>query len=255
VIQAWSNGGGIQSAAIAALICKGELPKPDISVIADTGREASTTWAYFDEVVSPQLKVVSVECHRIPHSFTGEGYNTVDLFSGKDGDTIIMPMYTSSEGNEREGLLPKYCSNEWKTRPIQRFIREQGHKSADLWVGFTIDELERCRAYNDEQPWNHVYPLIDRRMTRGDCIALVESLGWPEPPRSACYMCPLRNDQEWRDISQSLDFTKAQLLEERLQEHDKHVFFHRSCKPLAQVDFNQPPDLFAKPCASGMCFT
>lgn len=35
----WSCGGGTQSAAIAALIVRGDLPKPDLSIIVDTERE------------------------------------------------------------------------------------------------------------------------------------------------------------------------------------------------------------------------
>jgi len=247
--QVWSNGGGNQSCAIAAQIVSGELPKPDLAVIADTGREASTTWDYMNSVVVPALKSVGVELHRIPHDGT---YNTVDIFSGKDRDTIIMPMFTSQSG--KPGLLSKYCSNEWKTRPIQRFCKAHGITSADFWIGFTIDEMERCRAYDAKQPWTHVYPLIDRRMTRGDCVALVEKMGWPTPPRSACWMCPLRNDEEWRGLKPR-DFQKAVVLERELQRHDKHVFLHKSCKPLDTVDFDSEPDLFAKPCSSGMCFT
>jgi hypothetical protein len=45
----WScGGGGVQRAAIAALIASGELPKPDVAAMADTGREASETWRYFN---------------------------------------------------------------------------------------------------------------------------------------------------------------------------------------------------------------
>lgn len=35
----WSSGGGTQSSAIAVLILKRLLPRPDRAVIADTGRE------------------------------------------------------------------------------------------------------------------------------------------------------------------------------------------------------------------------
>lgn len=33
----WSFGGGVQSAAIAVMVVKGVLPRPDLIVIADTG--------------------------------------------------------------------------------------------------------------------------------------------------------------------------------------------------------------------------
>lgn len=41
--QLWASGGGVQSAAIAALIVQGYI-RPDLAVIVDTEREQSTTW-------------------------------------------------------------------------------------------------------------------------------------------------------------------------------------------------------------------
>jgi len=52
----WSSGGGVQSSAIAALICQGKLPKPDLAVMADTGREYSPVWDYMNEYVIPDLR-------------------------------------------------------------------------------------------------------------------------------------------------------------------------------------------------------
>lgn len=114
------------------------------------------------------------------------------------------------------------------------------------------------RAYDPAKKWNHSYPLIDRRMSRADCIALVESMGWGTPPRSACWMCPYRSDQEWLHLKQTdpLDFKRAVLLEKKLQKRDPDVYFHGTCQPLDSVSFNEEQsDLFGKPCASGMCFT
>jgi hypothetical protein len=251
----WSCGGGTQSAAIAALIVKGELPVPDLSVIADTGREASETWEFYESILVPELARAGVELVRLPHDFDGKGYNTVDIFSGKDKNTIVMPMFTDKKDR---GMLPKYCSNEWKNRPVSRFMREQGLTSGEIWIGFSIDEMERMRRHDETQKWNHVYPLVDLRMTRGDCISLVESMGWGTPPRSACWMCPYHNDEEWLHLKNNSpkDFRMAVDLEQDLQKRDPNVFFHDTCKPLDEVTFNENQvDMFAKPCASGMCFT
>lgn len=246
--QVWSSGGGVQSTAIAALIVSGELPVPDCAVIADTNFEVSTTWDYLETVVRPALEMVNVDLHRV------RGLQTVGLLSGAEKKTIVMPMY--SPGEKRERRLPKYCSNEWKTRPIQRFLRQRGIKSADFWIGYTTDEMERCRVYDDSQRWNHRYPLIDMRLSRSDCYAIIRDAGWPEPPRSACYMCPMRNDSEWRDLKQNSprDFGKAVRMERSLQELDD-VYFHDSCKPLNEARFDSTGDLFAKNCNAAGCFT
>ena len=262
--EVWSCGGGTQSAAIAALIVRGDLPPPDLSVIADTGREASETWRYFEDVLRPELMAVGVDLVRLEHSFHVpdmvkdpiKQWNTVDIYSGKDKNTIVMPMFTKKTGIP--GKLPKYCSNEWKTRPVDRYIREKGLKGGNIWIGFSSDEPERLRAYNPKLKWNHSYPLFDQRMTRADCITLVEKMGWGTPPRSACWMCPYRSDAEWLHLRNTdpQDFNKASELEYSLQQRDQDIYFHKSCVPLGEVDFNKgQEDMFSKPCASGMCFT
>ena len=248
--QVWSSGGGVQSTAIAALICQGKLPAPDLAVMADTGREYSPVMDYMHNVTIPALREAGVELHIAPHSLA-----TVDLYSGAEGDTLVIPAFTDKSGEP--GMLPKYCSQEWKTRVVQRFCREHGISDADQWIGFTTDEMERCRVYRADKPWQHVYPLIDLRMNRGDCMAAIEAAGWPEPQRSACWMCPYRSDQEWLIEQQESpeDFQKAVELEKQMQEKDPNVFLHRSCRPLGEIVFDDQPDMFSKPCNAGGCFT
>lgn len=247
----WSCGGGTQSAAIAALIVRGDLPRPDAAVIADTGREASATWRYYDETLRPALWRVGVDLVRLPHSFDGKGWNTVDLWSGKDRDTALMPLYTST------GQVSKYCSNEWKSRPVDRYLRSIGLTGGAIWIGFSIDEIHRMRAQDASAKWNHEYPLIDRRMTRADCVSLVDRMGWPTPPRSSCWMCPYRTDREWRHLraTDPEDFEKAVELEREIQQRDADLWLHQSAKPLDAVNFGEDQrDMFDVPCST-MCFT
>jgi len=243
--QIWSSGGGTQSTAIAALICMGEL-HPDLSVIVDTERELSTTWDYLDKWVIPALEHAGVTLHRINKS----DYATVDLMRNDD---ILIPAFTTESGNI--GKLPTYCSNEWKQRVMRRFSTEQGIKAADVWIGFTIDEMQRVT-----QPigkWQNKYPLIERRMTRGDCIALVERMGWPTPPRSSCWMCPNKSSSEWQwqKVNAPSDFKKAVVFEVEIQKHDADLWLTDTGKPLSQLDTNTiQDDFFTGRCTSGMCF-
>jgi hypothetical protein len=240
----WSFGGGTQSAAIAALIVRGDLPPPEVALIADTSREGSETFPYLRDVVQPALDAVGVHIHIVPHDLA-----TVDLWTGAAGDTVIMPMFTSQQGR---GMLPKYCSHEWKTRPVQRWLRRYGYSSGEMWIGFSTDEMQRCRV--PQEPYPHRYPLIEKRLSRSDCVALVERMGWPTPPRSACYQCPYMSDQE-RQRQPREDFQKAVALEKEIQKRDPHVWLHRSCQPLDSIKFDEQHDMFADECASGMCFT
>lgn len=247
----WSCGGGTQSAAIAALIVRGDLPKPAVAVIADTGREASSTWRYYSSTLQPELARVGVDLVRLEHSFDGSGWNTVDLYGGADKDTPLMPMFT------RTGQVRKYCSNEWKSRPAERYLRSIGISSASIMIGYSIDELHRMRHSEPGAKWRHVYPLVDLRMTRADCIATVARMGWPEPPRSSCWMCPYRSDDEWRLLrdQEPEDFAKAVELERDVKSRDSDLWLHRSAVPLDRVDFDtRHDDLFEVPCTDG-CFT
>jgi len=238
--QVWSNGGGTQSAAIAALICRREL-RPDISVIVDTEREVSQTWKYLDEVIIPALSKVGVTMHRVPKS----RYATVDLYGGADGDTLLIPAFTSKTG--KQGKLPGYCSNEWKLRTVQRFCIEMFPDATgfDLWLGISRDESHRMRmGYSGK--WQYKHPLIEngRLMSRQDCRALVRSMGWPDPPRSRCWMCPNQSPAEWADLDQNWpdDAAQSHEFERRIQERDPSVYLRD-----AKGDGGD--------CMSGFCFT
>lgn len=89
-VQVWSCGGGTQSAAIAALICRGEI-KPDLSVIVDTERDVQQTWDYYDNILVPNLANVGVILNRVKKS----EFATVDLYGGIDKNTLLIPAFTA----------------------------------------------------------------------------------------------------------------------------------------------------------------
>ena len=245
--EIWSSGGGVQSTAIAALICQNEIPPPDLAVIVDTERELSTTWAYLDKWVMPELKKHGVVLYRVKKS----RYATVDLNSPK-GD-ILIPAFTTESGEI--GKLPTYCSTEWKQRVMRRWAVEQGVKQANVWIGFSTDELRRVKQVTGK--WQQSYPLISRGLSRNDCMALVERMGWPSPPRSSCWMCPNKSHEEWRWQQQHApaDFNLAVDFEKQIQAQDEDLWLTDVGKPIGGIDFSDDHgDLFTGRCDSGMCF-
>jgi hypothetical protein len=96
----------------------------------------------------------------------------------------------------------------------------------------------------------NVWPLIDKNMTRNDCLAWLASRKYPTAPRSACSFCPYHDDAEWvrlRD-SEPEAFAQAVDYERRFQESMKQVtgfrgvpWLHRSHIPLSQVKFTPRP--------------
>lgn len=239
--QVWSSGGGTQSAAIAALICRGEL-RPDISVIVDTQREVAQTWKYHDEIIVPSLAKVGVTLHRVPKS----RYTNVDLWGGKDGNSLLIPAFQTNTATGEQGKLPAFCSNEWKARVVQRFCRDlmPDCKGFDIWLGISRDEADRMKVGHTGK-WQYCHPLIDdgRLLSRQDCRALIQSMGWPKPPRSRCYMCPNQVQDEWDDLEQNwpADNAKADKLERKIQERDPAIYLH-DAKATAG-------------CTGGFCFT
>lgn len=206
----------------------------------DTGREVQQTWTYHHNVIVPALAKVGVTLHRVPK----EKYATVDLYGGKDGDSLLIPAFT--DHGDGQGKLPTYCSNEWKSRVVQRFCRDlmPEAKAFTIWLGISRDEFHRMRTENGKGKWTYWHPLIEKRMSRQDSIALVRSMGWPEPPRSRCWCCPNQSPAEWSDLDNNhpVDAAKAKDLLAEIQNRDPSVYL-RDAKG-AGGD-----------CMSGFCFT
>lgn len=242
--QIWSCGGGVQSAAIAVLIVQGRLPKPDYAIIIDTEREKETTWQYYDTVLKPELAKVGINLQRVPKS----RYATVDLYSGEEQDTIVIPAF-----NPPGPQLPTYCSGEWKRDVVMRFCRDEGIERCQNWLGISLDEMQRVRTAR--RAWFQPrYPLIfDVPKSRGACIELVRMMGWPPAPRSSCWMCPHQSDDEWQALTMH-DRSKAINFEYEMQQRDSNLFLHSSCQSLHLVNFDLR-DGNRDGCQTGFCFT
>lgn len=239
----------MQSTAIAALIVQGKLPKPDLAVISDTERELSTTWDYMDAWTAPALAKVGVTLHRVKKS----KYATVDLYGGADGNSLLIPAFTTKNGDI--GKLPGYCSNEWKLRVVQRWAtREHGVKAATLWMGISTDEQRRASVPTGK--WEKRYPLIELNKSRASCLEIVKEIGWPTPPRSSCWNCPNHQEGEWAWQQQVApeDHRKAIQLDKYIRSRDPDVWLHPSAVPLENVEFDEKNEVMFGSCQSGLCF-
>ncbi len=245
--QVLSYGGGTQSVALCVLVAQGRLPHPDRIVIADTSREAASTWDYLTTHVQPLLAGMGLEVEIAPHTLA-----TRDLYDSGGG--VLMPLYTAT------GILRTFCSNEWKAYVVRRYLRTQGITTAVQWIGFSLDERRRAKA--DEPPWYRRYPLIELMLTRHDCAGIITAAGLPLPHKSACWCCPYRSNAEWRLLRDHypLDWQQALALDEELRANDEQgaVYLHRSRVPLSMADVDTPdrrPEV-ARQCGLGNeCWT
>jgi len=81
-------------------------------------------------------------------------------------------------------------------------------------------------------------------LSRRDCISLVRSMGWPDPPRSRCWMCPNQSPAEWDDLDANYpsDAEKAREFERMIQDRDPTVYLRDEKGSRGD-------------CMSGFCFT
>lgn len=246
----WSYGGGTQSAAIAVLVLQGRLPRPDMVVMADTSRERQATWDYLAEVAGPGLASIGLTVEVASHDLA-----TVDMFA-QNGD-LLLPAFTRQNG--ATGKLPTFCSDKWKKAVIHRYLRSRGIEDCDVWIGMSVDELERMKP-SGLLWYRHVWPLIDLRINRANCVALVEAFGWPTPPKSRCWMCPNMAPREWQRMKREEpgEFAQAVALEKQIRARDPDAYLHPLALPLEQAVRQHTAvgqrDMFDG-CDSGYCWT
>jgi hypothetical protein len=223
----WSCGGGVQSSAIAALIIKGRLPKPDYAVMVDVGYEKTSTWENVHGVLQPALAAAGVNLQIIKTT----DYRNNDLFDGTGH--FVMPGYRlRADGTKIR--FDTHCSAPWKMKVVMKWLREQGVEAARDWVGITTDEQRRVR----QSPFDWFafeYPLINLGMDRVDCHTVIYSMGWERVLHSSCYICPQQDDEQWRYIKAHYpaDWEKALQVDAAIRERDPELYLHRSCLPLA----------------------
>lgn len=253
--EVWSCGGGTQSIAIAALIVLGKLPKPDVSVIVDTGYEKESTWDYMETVLVPNLAKVGVTLHRVKRTeWATKSRNGV--FSPTNGHLLI-PAFSGQSGEPAK--LTNFCSAGWKQEVSDRWLAIECKlppRERRKWLGFSLDEPRRFMSFMDaDDVW---LPLVHGvPMRRNDCRTLVtREMRWPEPPRSNCWMCPNQADEEWMETLRSRpdEFAAAVRLERAMRERDPHAYLHGQCVPLDEVDWKKPQLDFVRACNSGECF-
>lgn len=261
MIQVLSYGGGVQSVTLALLVANGKLPRPDAIIMADTGREKTSTWEYLEAHVQPVLAGIGMSVEVAPHELS-----SVDLLSY--GGSILMPMWTTQPpsvmpeaqielgGGLKASKLPTYCSDRWKKEVVRRYIRRTyglTESKTVTWLGYSLDEIRRVKTDSGRRLR---YPLINELpMSRSDCKRYILECGLPLPQKSACWMCPHMNDSEWAEMRRThpQDFERAAALERELQQHDAHVWLHKSAKHIDAVVFNENAEQEDSQCGLGLC--
>lgn len=226
-VSVWACGAGVDSTAIALLICLGRLPKPDYAIMADCGHEEARTWQHVREVLQPKLAAVGVNLQIIP---SAEWTGSTDPL---DGDFVRIPAYFRKPDGS-VGKMGTRCNTEWKVNVARRWLRSQGVERCENWVG--MDAGEDRRAVPSGRSWvTNRFPLRELDITRENAMWLIGHHGWPQPFKTSCYFCPQQSNAQWCRLrrDQPAEWEKAVALDERLRTVRPDVYLHRSCIPLA----------------------
>jgi hypothetical protein len=268
-----SLGAGVQSSTLALMIEKGQVPMVDGAIFADVKGEPKTVYTHLDWLE----KQLSYPVYRV--TWRNLKQDILDAAEGKY-TAFTAPFFTKNPITGKKGLLRRQCTNMYKIGPVVQQVRkmlglEKGEKrrkgtEVEMLMGISKDEVFRIKI-NRLKYITNVYPLVDLKMTRSDCLTWMEKFNYPKPPRSACTFCPYHSNEEWREIKKNKEewdqvvaMDKAIRHQEKYKDKNKNstevldeLFLHREGIPIDQVDFNKKKkddqlDLFQSDC-EGMC--
>jgi len=261
-------GAGVQSTTLYLMAVRGEL-SIDCAIFADLREEPAPVYRHLEWLQGlngPAIHVVSA------------GSLGDDLQHGKNSTGqrfASIPAWVAPVDLGKPGRVRRQCTSEYKIEPIERFIRRtllglrprqwmpKNTRISQLF-GISIDEAGRAYRIRGNAPFWSVpeFPLIDRSMTRADCIGWLRSFGVPHPvPRSACVFCPYKGDDEWTWLRDNdpKGFARAVEIDDALRREgvvvnrnmDRKLYLHRSCVPLRDVSFSNNKSDFSLDCEGG----
>ncbi|CDN95775.1 MULTISPECIES: hypothetical protein [Agrobacterium] len=293
-LRVLSLGAGVQSTTLALLAAHGEIgPMPDCAIFADTGWEPKPVYEHLAWLSSPNVLP-------FPIHIVSAGDLRADLIAGAHGARWAsipaftrnvtpagteLPVYDEDDNGNLVvvgsrilptdqigvGMIRRQCTGDYKIVPIRRKVREllgiarrrsPASPVAEQWLGISLDEALRMKPSFETWQINR-WPLIERGMTRRDCLHWLERHGYPLPPKSACIGCPFHSDDHWRHMRDhdpeawadavSVDAT----IRTGFRGIRGEVYLHRSAVPLDQANLSTPADhgqldLWPNEC-EGMC--
>lgn len=199
-LRVFSYGGGVQSTAALVLAAQGKIDFRWF-VFANVGEDSEhpATLAYVRDVAIPFASLFGLRLETIKRerrngeSMTLYQHVMSDRFKG-----VQLPVRLAADAPAR-----RHCTVSYKINVLAKWQREHGATVANpaiVGLGISWDELQRMRTSRDEDARVLVYPLVDMRLTRHDCEAIIRSAGLPLPRRSSCFFCPYHTRSQWQTM-------------------------------------------------------
>jgi hypothetical protein len=250
-------GAGVQSTTLYLMAMSGEVPAVEVAIFADTQEEPAAVYRHLEWLQSLKGPPILIRT---------KGKLGSDLLLGRNstGQSFAsIPAYTRGEGTAI-GRTRRQCSSEYKVNVIEHTIRReilglQRYKHIPSgtkiyqYFGISLDEKSRAgriweRFHVEESVWAEPhFPLIERQMTRANCLDwLADKVPHPVP-RSACTFCPFHSDAEWKALKTAggEDWDRIVQIDRAIRTPgtivnrnlDQSLYLHRTCKPIDEIQF------------------
>ena len=267
-----SLGAGVQSTTLALMIEKGEIPMVDGAIFADVKGEPMAVYKHLDWLE----KKLSYPVYQV--SWRDLKQDILDASTGKY-KAFTAPFFTKNPKTGKKKMLRRQCTFMYKINPVVQEVRrllglKKGEKrdkntKVEMLMGISKDEIFRVKT-NRMSYITNIYPLIDKDMTRINCLEWMLKHNYPKPPRSACTFCPYHSNEEWKEIRKNKEeWQEVVAMDKAIRHQEKHkdkfknsnetldeLFLHRDAIPIDEVDFDKKKDnqfdLFQNEC-EGMC--
>jgi len=233
-----SYGGGIQSTALVVLAMRERWAIDEIVHVDLMGAESPATREYV---------ALFGDWLRREH---GRDITIIerDLY----GDMLARPGFTLVpwRGKYERFILSRQCTRQYKVQPLRRYLydRYPGERIG-LMLGISVDEYHRMRDSSAARI-EHVYPLVDRRLTRWQCRDIIERAGLAVPYKSSCWFCPYRTPgsqlvllQHYPQLREMADALEDRINTERRRRGQDEIIVLRADTDVEQSDF----------CEAGFC--
>ena len=298
MIEVLSLGAGVQSSTLYLMAVAGELPRLTEAIFSDTQREPQSVYQWLEYLKTYGERVPLTVVTRGDLGADSLIVNKSKK-SGKFYQKNLIPFFLKNPDGT-DGFFKRKCTDEYKIREVVKRQRElvtapvlrawrKKHRAAlneieaarkdkrplpwdafrecqsdaltHCWIGISTDEAHRVKP--SRQPWvKNTFPLLEKGMNRGDCLAWLERNGHPVAPKSSCSFCPYHSDAEWlrllreepQEFMAAVAFEKAVQFAAQKDEVTKGtLWLHRERIPLEKVKFDEA-DVFSGTC-DGYCKT
>jgi len=197
-----SHGLGVNSTALMLLL--EDMNFEFESVFVDTGAEMPETYEYLDYLRE-------------------NGFNITVIKPNTEGFSSLLDY--CKHHKKIPAQFRRWCTDKFKIRPINNYAK----KPCVKFLAIAYDEKHRVYRIKPTKGVVNAYPLIEYKITRKDCIRIIEKHGLRVPERSHCFICPFMNKQDLKRLQlehPDLYELRKQLQEEATKQAGKPVYYN-----------------------------